>query len=375
MDKKILVTAIVAIGVVAAIAGYMSYEGAGLGIGTVQITDMAGRTVSVPSTINNIVVLYGPGYEKLVMLGAEDKIDACADFHKTHAAWAHIIYKKLDTLPALSNPQAPNVESVLNYNPNVVFWFGNDKYAAEMTNAKIPVICSVGNNTSLDSEKTALMTYAQVLGPQAVQRAQKYIDYFNSKESNVTSITSTIHDSAKPKVYVTSGILLRTRGGNSQVRDTVEKAGGVYVSKDAPSGTNVISYEQLLAWNPDIIIIDHAPDLPDPSQSATSNTSTASAIYAQIMNDSKLQNVSAVKNHKVYISPEGAFFWDAGEQGILQLQWMAKLFYPDKFKNINMTNVTEDFYSEFFNYNLTNEQTSMILNHQLPPGAEKWGYK
>lgn len=263
---------------------------------------------------------------------------------------------------------------MLKYNPSTVFWFGNDAYASKMANVGIPVICSVSNNTSLDSEKTVLMMYAQVLGPQAIQRAQKYIDYFNIKETYVTSITSIIQGSEKPKVYVTSGILLRTRGGNSQVRDTVEKAGGIYLSKDTPQGTNIISYEQLLAWNPDIIIIDHAPDLPDPSQSATSNTSTAGQIYSQIMNDSKMQNVSAVKNHKVYISPEGAFFWDAGEQGILQLQWMAKLFYPDKFRNLNMTNITEDFYSEFFDYNLTDEQTSMILNHQLPPGASEWGY-
>ncbi len=95
------------------------------------------------------------------------------------------------------------------------------------------------------------------------------------KKSYVTNITSKIPDSAKPKVYVTSGIPLRTRGGNSTMSDTVTKAGGIDVAQNSTAGTVVVSYEQLLAWNPDIIIIDHAPDLPDPSASSTSNTSAA----------------------------------------------------------------------------------------------------
>lgn len=340
-----------------------------------NVTDMAGRTVTLPARVNNVVVLFGPGYEKVDMLGAEDKIVADADFHKTHAAWAHVIYKRLDTLPSISSPQAPNVESLLKYNPDVVFWFSNDQNVKAMQSAGIPVICSVGNNTSIESLKTLLTVYAQALGtPEALQRAQDYATYFDQKLSYVTSITSTIPDSQKPKVYVTSGIPLRTRGGNSVMRDTVEKAGGIYVAKDAPQGTNVISYEQLLQWNPDIIIIDHAPDLPDPSASATSNTSNAAAIYSQIMNDPQMQSINAVKNHQVYISPEGAFFWDAGEQGILQLEWMAKLFHPDKFHGLDMNKEIKDFYSRFFDYNLTDDQVNLIMTHQLPPGAQKWGY-
>ena len=158
------------------------------------------------------------------------------------------------------------------------------------------------------------------------------------------------------------------------MRDTVEKAGGIYVAKDATQGTAVINYEQMMQWNPDIIIIDHAPDLPDPSVSTTSNTPNGSQVLDQIMNDPQLQAVNAVKNHRVYLSPEGAFFWDAGQQGILQLEWMAQIFYPDKFKSLNMTTELKDFYSKFFSYNLTDDQAKLILAHQLPPGAAKWGY-
>ena len=153
-----------------------------------------------------------------------------------------------------------------------------------------------------------------------------------------------------------------------------EKAGGIYVAKDAPQGTNEVNYEQLLAWNPDIIIIDHAPDLPDPSASSTSNTPGAAEISDQILNDPQLQTINAVKNKQVYMNPMGAFLWDAGQQGILQLVWMAKLFHPNSFVNLDMKAELKEFYSKFFAYNLTDAQAQLILDHQLPPDASRWGY-
>ena len=93
------------------------------------------------------------------------------------------------------------------------------------------------------------------------------------------------------------------------------------------------------------------------------------------MNDPQMQSINAVKNHQVYISPQGAFFWDAGEQGILQLQWMAQIFHPDQFKTLDMKNELKSFYTEFFDYNLTDDQANLILEHKLPPGADKWGFK
>lgn len=93
------------------------------------------------------------------------------------------------------------------------------------------------------------------------------------------------------------------------------------------------------------------------------------------MTDPMFQGLSAVKNHRVYMSPTGAFFWDAGQQGILLVEWMAKLFHPDKFQDLDMQKELKGFYSKFFNYNLTDDEANRILNHQLPVGAEKYGYK
>ena len=63
-----------------------------------------------------------------------------------------------------------------------------------MENAGIPVICSVGTKNNIESLKDLLMVYAQVLGPEAIKKAQEYNTYFDQKEKSVTSITSKIAD-------------------------------------------------------------------------------------------------------------------------------------------------------------------------------------
>ena len=344
------------------------------GQSTHTVSDMAERTVTLPVSINNILPLYGPAYEKIVILGAEDKIVMCADYQKTHSAWAHVVYKHLDSIPAFSNPSNPNMEEIIKDNPDVVFYFGKDKIADKMESLGIPVICSVGNTTKIESLKDSIRLYGKVLGSEATTRAEEYCSYFDEKLQFVTSKVSSLTDADKPKVYVTNGIPLRTKGANTIMRDTVEKAGGIYVAKDIVNATATINPEQLVTWNPDIIIIDHAPDLPDPSSSATSNTPNAQAVKEEIMTKPEFQSINAVKNKQVYISPMGSFFWDAGQQGILQLEWMAQIFHPDLFKDMDMSKEVKDFYSKFFNYDLTDDQLSRIMNHELPENAKEFGY-
>lgn len=48
------------------------------------------------------------------------------------------------------------------------------------------------------------------------------------------------------------------------------------------------------------------------------------------------------------------------------VMWMAKQLHPDKFKDLDMTKEVKQFYSKFFKYNLTDEETKKILDHLNP---------
>jgi iron complex transport system substrate-binding protein len=104
------------------------------------------------------------------------------------------------------------------------------------------------------------------------------------------------------------------------------------------------SLEQVLSWDPEIIIVTTEPAI--------------AATYA----DSRLANVSAIKNRRVYAVPMGAHVW--GNRTIeqpLTILWAAKLFHPELFKDIVIEDEVRSFYSTFFKTSLRNDDIKTIL--------------
>jgi iron complex transport system substrate-binding protein len=103
--------------------------------------------------------------------------------------------------------------------------------------------------------------------------------------------------------------------------------------------------EQVLKWNPDIIVID---------------TGSPEDVY----NDPKWASIKAVQKRQVYRQPNGVFVWNrpTAESAVLHPLWMAKTAYPDRFSDISMTDEVRKFYREIFSYELTDEQANKILS-------------
>ena len=68
---------------------------------------------------------------------------------------------------------------------------------------------------------------------------------------------------------------------------------------------------------------------------------------------------------QVYLAPQSPFNWfenPPGANTIIGIPWTAKVLYPDKFKDMDLKNLTKEFYSEFYHYNLTDGDVSNILS-------------
>ena len=44
------------------------------------------------------------------------------------------------------------------------------------------------------------------------------------------------------------------------------------------------------------------------------------------------------------------------------IYWLATMIYPDLFSDIDINEIMKEFYSEFFDFDLTDEQVQEILN-------------
>ena len=152
----------------------------------------------------------------------------------------------------------------------------------------------------------------------------------------------------RPRVYLArraNGLETGDRGSiNTEI---IESAGGVnVVEAGRESGGLVnVSLEQILQWNPDTII--------------TTDRNFADQAKA----GPAWSDVEAVKRGRIFLSPSLPYGWiDAppSVNRILGLQWLARLFFPDKFPG-DIRSDTRDFYKVFYQVDVTDAQLDALL--------------
>jgi iron complex transport system substrate-binding protein len=94
----------------------------------------------------------------------------------------------------------------------------------------------------------------------------------------------------------------------------IRRSGGRNVASEIP-GFAPSSIEQLLVWNPDVILLNNF----EPGLSP-----------AELLEDPRLQSLSAVRQRRVYLFPHGGFRWDPPSQETpLALDWLFSLMHPE----------------------------------------------
>jgi iron complex transport system substrate-binding protein len=328
---------------------------------TIKLLD--GSSVVVPEKAERIACLFGPSYEKVFILGCEDKIIADGDFHINGWPWSNVIYKYLNEVPGVPNAHSDlNVEELVKMNPDLVFYFDKPEMVEQMEKLGLYVVPARSSSATqgvFSDVKDLLNVYAQAIGDEtALARAEAYSAYFDEKLAMITAVTSDIGLKERPDVYFANQNLLWCSGKYSDIPEVIALAGGVCVSRDVVGGGKTeITMEQLLAWDPDFIIVDHA---------GSSGNASAEDVIAGLSSDPRFADISAVQNNQVKISPTGIFFWDAGQQKILLLMWMAQMFHPEEFADLDITAELKYFYSTFCDYELTDKQAEDILLHIDP---------
>ena len=321
--------------------------------GKTTITDASGTAIMIPAKIQRIADSWAAHNEVLCLLGAGDKIVATTAAAKV--PWLCKINPQFTKATAVFGGNDTNIEELMKTKPDIVFMTGNGKNASQLTSMGIPTIQLSFNDFA--SLKECVKLTGTILGSKSSQRADQYIAYLDEKINLITTVTADIPPSQRPRViHVSSVKPLLVDGKNTIINAWIELAGGINAA-ETTANTPEVSLEQIVKWNPDIIIIGN-----------TALTGKDGPIsLSAILQDKAWQRVSAVQKGAVYINPEGAFYWDRyGVEEALQLQWAAKILYPDKFAHIDIIKETQYFYRTFFNYELSPEEAAKIIAGQPP---------
>lgn len=318
------------------------------------VTDMAGRKVTVPKDPKRVATFVGPGYEKVILLGETDKIVLTGFKNK---GWASVVAPQLKNIQNVKSAREPNMEELLNKDVQVVFYWDTKDQIKKMESSGIPVVAtqvSAGKPTTSDEfiefEKREVKVFGDTLGENATKKAEEWCKYFDERVNYVKSRISTIPKEKYPEVYYVRGPeATKVHGKGSYTDFLVELAGGNLVTADGSKETLYdTTLEQVIKWDPEYIFMGRVD-----------NTDL-------IMKNKAWKDIKAVKENKVFVNPNGVMEWDYSSENILLLQFIAKTLHPELFKDLDMKKEIKTYYDKFYNYKLTDDEVTRVINHQSP---------
>jgi iron complex transport system substrate-binding protein len=175
--------------------------------------------------------------------------------------------------------------------------------------------------------------------------AKKLADHADHTLKAISGRIADIPRDERPRVYYARGPrgLVTGLGGSINV-ETIELLAR-NVAGSTRGGLANVSIEQVLLWNPDVIVtIDQY-------------------FAATVRSDPAWQGVAAVRTGRVHLSPKMPFGWvdfPPAVNRLIGLWWLARILYPDKFPE-DMRALTRDFYKEFYHVTPTDAQIDHVL--------------
>ena len=311
------------------------------------VTDATGRALPIPAKVTRAfpagppaaILLYTLAPDLLIGWPRANRPDECAYLLPDVCARPEV-----GRLTGRGN--TANLEVVLALKPDLILDVGSTRATfvslAERVQAQTGIPYAL-----LDGRFGAIVDTYRKLGA-LVHRPDDAATLAHYADDSLKTITGRIADipqAKRPRVYYARGPrgLVTGLGGSINV-ETIELlarnvAGGMH------GGLANVSIEQVLLWNPEIIV--------------TIDRDFAASVY----HDPAWAAVDAVKNKRVHLSPKLPFGWvdfPPSVNRLIGLWWLAKILYPARFAE-DMTKLTRDFYTRFYHRTPTDAQIAQVL--------------
>lgn len=326
---------------------------------TREITDMAGRKVTV-SAAEDIESVFstGPVAAIFMYMVAPDKLLGWN--YELNDVEKSIILEKYHDLPNFGMGDAINYEAVIAANPTIALNCGkiNDAMVSDCDalskSLGIPVI-AVDNELNNSAEAFRFM--GELLGVE--DHAEELAEYSEKIFTDIASLAD-IPEDEKVSVYFGNGedsLETAPRGSqHAQILDAVNVTN--VADLELGDGSRVqISAEQLLAWNPDVIVVNGEPKADKSGNSAAED----------ILSNPDYASLKAVQDNKVYGTPNAPFSWvdrPAGPNRLIGMRWLSAVVYPEYIK-CDVNEEIREFFNLFYHVDLSDEQLENVLKGTL----------
>ena len=295
-----------------------------------QFTDSTGRTVEVPANIERIAIS-GPMAQIVLFALAPDKLVGIANAWDETAA--EFFDEKYYTLPELGQLYGGkgemNLETLLASGAQVVIDVGEPKDTivedldALQEQTGIPFVHVSATTRTMGDAYRKLGELLNMAG-----EAETLAAYCDGVYAKTSEIAASVERVRLLYCLGDQGINVIARGSyHAEIIDQLSDNLAVVDSPSSKGSGNEVDMEQILAWNPDVILF--APG----------------SIYATVGDDATWQSVTAIREGRYYEVPFGPYNWmgfPPSVQRYLGMMWMSQLLYPET--------AQYDLYAEVANY-------------------------
>ncbi len=294
------------------------------------LTDQAGRTVTMDAPAERVVSCYYVSSYAMMALGVSDKLVGIENKAAGRPIYQLSAPQFLD-LPAVGTMKECNVELIASLEPDLVIMPKKLSEAAE-TLSSLGLTVMIVDPESHEALRQMLSLIGSACG--VPLQTQGLLSYYEAKMTVIKSLTE---GAEKPSVYLGgNSSYLTVAPGDMYQSSLIELAGGVNVAAELTGGYwTEVSYEAILAYNPDVIVIPSGADY------------TAE----DIKNDAQLSALDAVKKGKIYTMPGGIEEWDSPvPSGILGAMWLTCVLHPDRYSAETFVSDATAFYQRFYGF-------------------------
>ena len=316
-------------------------------------TDSVGREVEVPAQIDK-VALSGPMAQIVLFALCPDKLVGVSNAWSTEAE--QYLDEKYFTMPEIGQLYGGkgelNPETLLQSGAQVVIDVGEPKGSiAEDLDAlqEQTGIPFVHITATTETTGDAYRMLGDLLNMK--DEAETLAAYCEKIYDRTVSIAGSVEKANV--LYVTGDMGQNVIAAGSYHAEILDLLTNNLAVVDEPSskGTgNEVSMEQILTWDPDVVIF--APE----------------SIYDTVADDAAWQSVTAIKNGAYYEVPFVPYNWmgfPPSVQRYLGMMWLSKVLYPDATAEYDLFSDVQEYYKLFYHCDLTQAQFDALVANSL----------
>jgi iron complex transport system substrate-binding protein len=316
----------------------------------VTITDEMGRRFEFKAPPKRIVVFSHYASEVICALGESGRIVGISNP-------GHAFLPELQKKPSIGKSTVdPTLEKIVELGPDLIisYQWTRKEVIARLEQWGIPVICF--RVWTMDEVKSFISQMGSLLNRQ--ERASELLGYIQSRTDRIESVTRSLREHEKPKVFMEVFVPYQTSPSGSYAMETpwgkyiykcpmqiqLEIAGAVNCVGKRSSNSLVMSPEWVVEHNPDVFL-----KIPWSGTDADRTVDKMKRLRNEVLNRVELKDLTPVKQGKTFvINP----ILCAGPLQVVGIYYYAKWFHPELFSDISPRSFHQDMMRRFWGIEL-----------------------